>query len=619
MDILLLGIYAFFVWLIFIKFKWLPWNTTSQVTVVIIPIVALSAMILTLNVVAPSSSDVRVLKYVVQIVPQVRGRVLEVPVEPNRLVKKGELLFRIDPTPYQNDLNIAKAKLAVDEAKLAQAGAGLADASAGARVLGEELKSASSQVRALQPRLELAQLRVKQNRELVAAGAGDRFALEQAEANVTEIQAQLATATANEAQVTQKLSGQVNGEQASVAAARAQIATAKAQVDASRVEVANKQWDLDQTSVYAPTSGYAINVQLRPGSFVAALPLTPAMSFVEETYQVIALYGQNELRAVEPGNEAEIALPTYPGRIIKATVDSIVWAQGQGQVAQSGVLPQTGAYPQAPGRFPVKLNVTDKDRELFLAAGANGRRGDLHQSRGSDPNSAQGDHSRRLDHQLPHPEAALMPVTRIVGRWALVVGAAGAIAGCAIKGPPPAEDIQREALAHTTLPAGWKGNAGLAQPVADRWLDSFNDPVLVALVDEALTYNADLKIAAARVEQAAGYVKVAGATLLPAVGVLAHAGGKSGGDGGLQGVWLNASLELDVWGRVRYGEAAAQAQFASADADYAYARQSLAAVVAKSYFRCHRSRATAFNRAGCAGVVGRAAASVPGSAAYRRR
>jgi multidrug resistance efflux pump len=298
--------------------------------------------------------------------------VLEVPVEPNRLVKKGELLFRIDPTPYQNDLNIAKAKLAVDEAKLAQAGAGLADASAGARVLGEQLKSASSQVSALQPRLELAQLRVKQNRELVAAGAGDRFALEQAEANVTEIQAQLATATANEAQVTQKLSGQVNGEQASVAAARAQIATAKAQVDASRVEVANKQWDLDQTSVYAPTSGYAINVQLRPGSFVAALPLTPAMSFVEETYQVIALYGQNELRAVEPGNEAEIALPTYPGRIIKATVDSIVWAQGQGQVVQSGALPQTGGYPQAPGRFPVKLNVTDKDRELFLAAGATG-------------------------------------------------------------------------------------------------------------------------------------------------------------------------------------------------------------------------------------------------------
>ena len=97
MEVLLLGIYSFFVWLIFIKFKWLPWNTVSQVTVAIIPIVALTALILTLNVVAPSSADVRVFKYTVPIVSQVRGRVVEVPVEEgNRLVKKGDVLFRVD-------------------------------------------------------------------------------------------------------------------------------------------------------------------------------------------------------------------------------------------------------------------------------------------------------------------------------------------------------------------------------------------------------------------------------------------------------------------------------------------------------------------------------------------
>jgi multidrug resistance efflux pump len=372
MEAILLGIYAFFVWLIFIKFKWLPWNTTSQVTVVIIPIVALSALILTLNVVAPSSADVRVVKYVVQVIPQVRGRVIEVPVEPNRLVKKGELLFRIDPTQYQNELNAAKAKLAADEAKFAQAGAGLVDASAGARQLQEQLKSATGQVGALQPKLELARLRVRQNKELVASGAGDKFALEQAEANVIELEAQIATAKANEAQVVQQLSGQVNGEQASVAGARAQLATAKAQVDLSRADLANAQWNLDQTSVYAPASGYAINVQLRPGSYVTAFPVAPAMSFVEEEYQVIALYAQNELRLVEPGNPAEFTLQTYPGRVVKATVDSIVWAQGQGQVAQSGTVPQTGAFPQVPGRFPVKLLVAERDRELFLPAGANG-------------------------------------------------------------------------------------------------------------------------------------------------------------------------------------------------------------------------------------------------------
>ncbi len=372
MEALLLGIYAFFVWLIFIKFKWLPWNITSQVIVVIIPVVALTALILTLNVVAPSSPDVRVFKYVVQILPQVRGRVLEVPVEPNRLVKKGSLLFRIDPTPYQNDLNVAKARLAADQAKLAQAGANVVDASAAGRQLNEQLKAASAEVRSLQPRLDLARLRVRQNRELVATGAGDRFALEQSEANVIELEAQIATASANEAQVAQKLSGRVDGELASVAAARAQFATAKAQVDSSRADVANAQWNLDQTAVYAPADGYAINLQLRPGSYVVSVPLTPAMSFIEQQYQVIALYQQNELVWVKPGDEAEFALSTMPGRIIKAKVDSIVWAQGQGQVPQSGVLPQTGSFPQAPGRFPVRLDVEDPDPDLFLAAGATG-------------------------------------------------------------------------------------------------------------------------------------------------------------------------------------------------------------------------------------------------------
>src|SRR5262245_11492954 len=105
MEALLLAIYSFFVWLIFIKFKWLPWNTTSQVTVVVIPIVALTTLILCLNVFAPSTADVRVIKYVVQIVPQVRGRVTEVPVEGNNVVKKGDVLFRIDPTPYELEVD----------------------------------------------------------------------------------------------------------------------------------------------------------------------------------------------------------------------------------------------------------------------------------------------------------------------------------------------------------------------------------------------------------------------------------------------------------------------------------------------------------------------------------
>lgn len=169
-------------------------------------------------------------------------------------------------------------------------------------------------------------------------------------------------------------------------------------------------------------------------------------------------------------------------------------------------------------------------------------------------------------------------------RAALAFAAAALAAGCALQSPPTRDELQRQAMPHTAVPAAWKAGAAPAQPAADRWLASFDDPALSALVDEALAYNADLQAAAARVEQAAGYLQVAGASLLPEVGAAGVWSGKAGSGGGINGIWLNASLELDVWGRVRYGQAAAGEQLAATEADYAYARQSLAAMVAKSWF-----------------------------------
>lgn len=158
------------------------------------------------------------------------------------------------------------------------------------------------------------------------------------------------------------------------------------------------------------------------------------------------------------------------------------------------------------------------------------------------------------------------------------------LGGCAVQPPPSAEALQAQALPHTTVPPAWTAGAAAAQQVADGWLAGFDDPALPPLVGEALAYNADLQVAVARVEQAAGYVKVASASLLPTLGVVGLGGGKSGGSGGLDGIFLNAALELDVWGRIRYGQAAAEQQQQALAADYAYARQSLAATVVKSWF-----------------------------------
>jgi multidrug resistance efflux pump len=117
MELLALILYSLIVWLVFIKFKWLPWNITSQVIVITLPIIALTVTVLTLNLVAPSTSDVRVINYVVQIVPRVTGRVIDVPVDPNRPVKKGDVLFRIDPVPFQNEVRSLEAKLVETRAR----------------------------------------------------------------------------------------------------------------------------------------------------------------------------------------------------------------------------------------------------------------------------------------------------------------------------------------------------------------------------------------------------------------------------------------------------------------------------------------------------------------------
>ena len=344
MEALLLGIYAFFVWLIFIKFKWLPWNIRSQVIVAVIPIVGMTVMILVLNVVAPSSADVRVIKYVVQVVPQVRGRVIEVPVQGNDYVQKGDVLFRIDPTPYELTVKTLEAQLANAEGAAGQ--------------LREQQKSATANKQAVGSRLELARLRVKQYQELAETGAGDAFALQKAQADLKDLESQYASAVGAEAQVRERLMAQVDGDLAEVAQIKAQLE--------------NARWELEQTTTVAPADGWVINLQLRPGSFAVPLPAMVALTFVEDGYQVIALYNQNELHQVQPGNRAEITLKTLPGQIIKAKVDSVIWAQGQGQVAQTGVLPQTGYAPVPPGRFAVKLDVDEKYRDVFLAAGAAG-------------------------------------------------------------------------------------------------------------------------------------------------------------------------------------------------------------------------------------------------------
>src|SRR5215471_9180827 len=176
-------------------------------------------------------------------------------------------------------------------------------------------------------------------------------------------------------------------------------------------------------------------------------------------------------------------------------------------------------------------------------------------------------------------------------RTSISIFAVLTLAGCALKSAPPQGEIASQSLLNLTPPPQWVAPGGAAGPVTDNWLLSLDDPSLNELVKEAIAYNADLRIAAARVDTAAAYLAAATAPAWPQVNLLARGGGKMSGDSsGLTGVGLFASWELDLWGRVRSQARAGEFQYESAKLDAEYARQSLAALVVKSWILAVESR-----------------------------
>jgi len=178
-----------------------------------------------------------------------------------------------------------------------------------------------------------------------------------------------------------------------------------------------------------------------------------------------------------------------------------------------------------------------------------------------------------------------MQASRII----LAVVCTGLLAGCATKAPPALVEIHQQSgtLTNLTLTNAWKAAPVSTNVIQDNWLATFGDAQLNALVVEAIANNPDMRAASLKVTQAAEYVELAKAALRPAVNLLGTGGLNMGGgdvSSALQGVSLGVSWEPDLWGRMRYGRKATEATYASAWADYEFARQSLAATVAKSWF-----------------------------------
>lgn len=346
---IIIGGYCFLVWLIFIKLKLLPWNIKSQVGSATGGLALAASIIFTINVVTPSSGDVRVINYVSEIVPRVQGTVIRVAVEGNVMVKKGDVLLEIDNTPYRLKVKELQAKLA--------------DATSSAKTLWQDLDSAKSNAIAAQAGLDLVKKRLAEATELAHAGAGNQYDVEHFATEVKKAESAVSAAKSAQAKVQTRLESVVGPDIASVAQIKAQLEAA--------------QYDLDSTIIRAPSDGFAVNVAVRPGNYLVSMPFKPALSFVEHEQRILAFFDQNELRYVKPGDKAEIAFKTLPGELVYAKVDSIVWANGQGQIVQSGIVPNAPmelARAPLPQKYAVKLTPVTRDGKdmAFIPMGARG-------------------------------------------------------------------------------------------------------------------------------------------------------------------------------------------------------------------------------------------------------
>jgi len=146
--------YSAIVWLVFIKLKLLPWNGKSQAAVVGIGLTGIFALIVSMSLFQPLSEDVRVYQNVVQIVPRVTGRVIEVPLTANARVAKGDVLFRIDPEPFQYEVDRLTADLRIKKIVLDDAKA-LTRAQAAAEIKRDRAQAAYDQTLAMLHSAEL--------------------------------------------------------------------------------------------------------------------------------------------------------------------------------------------------------------------------------------------------------------------------------------------------------------------------------------------------------------------------------------------------------------------------------------------------------------------------------
>jgi membrane fusion protein, multidrug efflux system len=304
---------------------------------------------------APITDKMVTSQYVVQLVPYVKGQVKAVYAQALKPMKKGDVLLEIDPAPYQYTVNQVESQLNAAGATVQQAEASLEVAKAAVANAQANLVKAKAAGELAKTQEQIALNIQKQN---VAAISQLNVAKAVQERQEADAAVQQAAAAVMQAQASEQQA------KATIRVAKGNVVTIEAQLDEAR-------FNLSQCKMLAPEDGYVVNWQVQVGTMLVPAPIAAAGTFVVTSdTAVAAVFPQNWLSNVEPGNDAEMVINPYPGRLFLGKVDYIISATGGGQFETGGTIPNA-AKIGSDGLSAVRINFSDPSvaRKLSLGSG----------------------------------------------------------------------------------------------------------------------------------------------------------------------------------------------------------------------------------------------------------
>ncbi|WP_221075676.1 HlyD family secretion protein [Agarivorans aestuarii] len=320
MDLLLILTYAGICIAIFKIFN-IPLTKWTVPTAVLGGIVIIGVLMILMNYNHPFTANARQVYTSVPIMPLVRGKVIEVPVKPNQLIKAGDVLFKLDPEPFEAVVEQREAEVAAAQQQVPQLLAQLASAQA-----------TTNAAKAERDRTQKAYQRYAEGRK--KGGKNSPFTeleVENRQQAYLAAEAQLQVAQANQTNAQLAYDSQINGVNTNVARLQSQLDKAL--------------FDLEQTVVHAPTDGYVTQLGLRKGMVAVPMPLRPVMTFIPKEESIfVGAFWENSIKRLKEGDEAEFIVTAQPGIVFKGTVVQVMPTIAEGEFQANGSLRGAEAF-----------------------------------------------------------------------------------------------------------------------------------------------------------------------------------------------------------------------------------------------------------------------------------